>query len=339
MKTKYLPLISLFLITSFILSACSSKPSVTTPNIEEQDTVETSSIVVTPENTAPVPPTEMPEIIPCTIAFDSDRDGNLEIYVMDADGNNLRNLTNNSGDDWNAAWSPDGSQIAFVSNRENEQGGGQHIYIMDADGNNIQQITNSNFNISNYPDWSHDGSAIVFSSEVNGNSDIYVINMDASIDPTNLTNSAAQDIQPTWSPDGSQIAWLSGNNENWDLFVMNADGSDVKNLTENGGVYDITWTIDGQLFLHWRNEEYGCFNCVMDADGSNVIDAGGKGELQRYVPFWTPDGDSVELTSADINNGNDEIYLVGEIYPDMFFNLTNNPGNDRNPDWPASCAP
>jgi len=77
MKTKYLPLISLFLTASFVLAACSSDSSVITPNIEEQDTVETSSIVVTPESTTSVPPTEMPEIIPCTIVFDSDRDGNL----------------------------------------------------------------------------------------------------------------------------------------------------------------------------------------------------------------------------------------------------------------------
>ncbi len=54
--------------------------------------------------------------VPCPIAFDSNRDGNLEIYTMDSNRENLVNLTNDPADDWNPDWSPDGSQIAFVSN-------------------------------------------------------------------------------------------------------------------------------------------------------------------------------------------------------------------------------
>ena len=338
MKTKHLLLINLFLIASCFIAACSSSSSGTTPQTEEQELMDTSSVTQAPESTEVIPPTDVPEKIPCTIVFDSDRDGNLEIYVMDPDGGHLQNLSNNPGDDWNAVWSPDGRQIAFVSNRENDQEGGQHIYVMNADGSDVRQLTGSMFTISNYPDWSHDGNSIVFSSEVNGNSDIFVMKADGSGEPLNLTNSDVRDVQPVWSPDDSRIAWLSGNNDNWDLFIMNADGSDVKNLTENGGVVNVKWTIDGQLFVNWENQEYGCFNCVMDADGSNIIDAGGKGEIQRYIPFWTLEGDRVEIASADINNGNDEIYLVSEIYPDIFLNLTNNPGHDRNPDWPSLCG-
>jgi ABC-type sugar transport system substrate-binding protein len=270
------------------------------------------------------------------IAFDSDRDGNREIYVMDPDGKNTVNLTNNPADDFGPAWSPDGQEIAFVSNRENEQGGGQYIYIMNADGSDVRQLTTGNN--SDHPDWSHDGSAIVFSSDANGNNEIYVIKADGGVEPTNLTNSDVQDTQPTWSPDGSKIAWLSGSDGNWDIFVMYADGSNIKQLTDNGKVTDVAWTIDNQIFSYWENQENGCFNCVMDADGSNVIDAGGKGEMQRYIPFWTLNGDRVELVSVSLNGSDEEIYLVSDIYPDMFLNLTNNPGNDRNPDWPANCG-
>lgn len=339
MKTKHPLLINLFLIASCFIAACSSSSSDISPKSEEQEVLDTSSVTEVPESTEVILPTDIPEKISCTIVFDSDRDGNLEIYVMDPDGGNLQNLSNNPGDDRNAVWSPDGSQIAFVSNRENDQDGGQHIYVMDADGSNVRQLTGSIFNVSDYPDWSHDGNSIVFSSAVNGNSDIFVMKANGTGEPLNLTNSDRQDFQPVWSPDDSQIAWLTGNDGNSDLFIMNADGSGVKQLTENGGVYNAVWTIDGQLFLHWENQEYGCFNCVMDTDGSNIIDAGGKGEIQRYVPFWTLDGDRVELTSADINNGNDEIYLVSEIFPDVLLNLTNDPGNDRNPDWPTRCGP
>ena len=72
-----------------------------------------------------------------TIAFDSDRDGDREIYVMDADGANVRQLTSNDRFDGVPTWSPDGSYIAFQSDRDGE---GQEIYMMRADGTNVQRL-------------------------------------------------------------------------------------------------------------------------------------------------------------------------------------------------------
>ena len=73
----------------------------------------------------------------------------------------------------------------------------------------------------------------------------------------------------------------------------------------------------------------------------DIIEAGGKGELQRFLPFWTLDGDRVECIRGEniFTPDDDEIYLVGEMFPDIFFNLTNNPAADRNPDWPATVRP
>jgi dipeptidyl aminopeptidase/acylaminoacyl peptidase len=71
------------------------------------------------------------------IAFVSSRDGNADIYVMNADGSNQTNLTKNSADDTNPAWSPDGRQIAFVSLRD----GNEEIYVMNADGSNQTNLT------------------------------------------------------------------------------------------------------------------------------------------------------------------------------------------------------
>ena len=82
------------------------------------------------------------------IAFGSDRDGNSEIYVMDADGKNMRRLTNNRVDDGSPSWSPDGKRIVFSSQRD----GHVHpilgwptseIYVMDVDGGNPQNLTNN----------------------------------------------------------------------------------------------------------------------------------------------------------------------------------------------------
>ena len=82
------------------------------------------------------------------IAFMSDRDWHWEIYVMDADGGNLLNLSNNDFDDWDPSWSPDGKRLVFTSNRD----GNYEIYVMDADGDNQQKLTNNPHGDAN-PAW------------------------------------------------------------------------------------------------------------------------------------------------------------------------------------------
>ena len=126
------------------------------------------------------------------IAFQSDRDRNYEIYVMDDDGKNPRNLTNQPDTDLAPSWSPDGTRIAFVSDRDRND----EIYVMDADGGNQQNLTNDpNFDVS--PAWSPDGKRIVFSSDRDGNWEIYVMDADGG-NPQRLTNNRHEDASPTW---------------------------------------------------------------------------------------------------------------------------------------------
>ena len=118
------------------------------------------------------------------IAFVSNRSGNWEIYVMDADGGNPRNLTKSLHNDWQPSWSPDGKRIAFASNRS----GNLEIYVMDADGGNPRNLT-KNRHDDDAPSWSPDGKRIAFSSDRGDDwesTDIYVGDVDGR-EPRNLT--------------------------------------------------------------------------------------------------------------------------------------------------------
>src|ERR687883_930796 len=97
------------------------------------------------------------------IAFASDRDGNFEIYLMDADGGGLTRLTENNAEDLSPAWSPNGSRIAFVSNRD----GNNEIYVMNADGTAQTRLTNNAAHDVG-PAWSPDGTKIAFVSTRDG---------------------------------------------------------------------------------------------------------------------------------------------------------------------------
>src|SRR5215207_2152076 len=157
---------------------------------------------------------------------------NGEIYVMNADGTSQTSLTNNADLDAEPIWSPDGTKIAFRSDRYNHN---YQIYVMNADGSEQTNISN-NTAADIHPDWSPDGTKIAFASDRAGSYQIYVMNADGS-EQTRLTNPAFG-YQPSWSPDGTEIAFSSSRDGNSEIYVMNADGSEQTNISNNPAVHD-----------------------------------------------------------------------------------------------------
>ncbi len=150
------------------------------------------------------------------------------IYVMDADGSNVKRLTESPPFFEMPTWSPDGKKIAF--NESFVEAKGPRVWVMDADGGNQKMLNDWGED----PVWSPDGRRIAFSSFRAGSSDIYVMNADGS-DVKILTApvrwSPSNEIAPRWSPDGESIAFCSDRDGNYEIYVMDADGSNVQRLT------------------------------------------------------------------------------------------------------------
>jgi Tol biopolymer transport system component len=169
------------------------------------------------------------------IAFASQRDGNPEIYLMNADGTDQRRLTHFDGEDWQAAWSPDSSQIAFARGENSNW----DIYIMGVSDGGIQgdaslRRLTDNDTSDGFPAWSLDGTQIVFISSRDGNKEIYIMNADGS-NQQRLTHNNVDDTFPRWSPDGKRIVYVTSTVysgvHSTDLAIMNADGSNQRMLT------------------------------------------------------------------------------------------------------------
>ena len=220
-----------------------------------------------------------------SIAFVSDRDGNPEIYVMDATGS-LQVRRTNAGANSRPAWSPDAGKIAFVSERD----GNREIYVMNADGTNQLRLTN-NAAIDDQPAWSPDGSTIAFASNRDGNFEIYRMNADGSGSPTRLTTNAVADVQPAWSPDGAKLVFSRPEGCcGYNLWVMDAGGANAVQLTTSYSANDAGWSPDGGWIAFGASlcDYYECSYAVqaVRADGKRIVEI--TDGLVAYDPAWKP---------------------------------------------------
>lgn len=219
------------------------------------------------------------------LAFVSNRTGDRDIWVMNADGTHLENITRTpAADEWTPAWSPDGSSIAFASNRD----GNWELYIAQADGSGVQRITwHEGPDYS--PDWSPDGSQLAFVSERGGNPEICVVNRDGS-GLQRLTPDGATALSPRWSPDGTLIAFESYRDGNMEIYTMAPDGSDPRNLTGEPGSdeHGPAWSPDGKWILYYSNRDGSWDIFKMRADGEQKTNLT-LGPAIEQAPAWQPE--------------------------------------------------
>jgi len=326
--------ITLTMLVIWVAGCAGDQPTATpTPPTA---TTTLAMLSATPSAT-PIPPTDAPEptgVLPTAaplpplsgsgggvLAFTSERDGEGDIYVMNADGSDQRRLTGDPAYDGWPTWSPDGAQIAFCSTRS----GNPDIYVMDADGGNVRQLTQHNAN-DIWPEWSPDGTKIAFPSRRDGNFEIYVIDADGT-NLKRLTNTPAHEDFPAWSPDGTQIVFSRTEGDDG-TYVMNADGSNERRLLDFR-IFEPAWSPDGAQIAFGSDHEGFRGIYVMDADGSNVQKLSNT-RAGENCPAWSPDG--MRITFASWRGGDGEIYLMNVDGGDLQ-QLTDNWSADEFPAW------
>jgi Tol biopolymer transport system component len=270
----------------------------------------------------------MPQSGSTKIVFASNREGSMQIYLMNGDGSGVTRLTYSGANDDYPRWSPNGTKILFQSDRDHPDTGYNDVYVMNSDGSGVARLT-TDANDDSMASWSSDGSKIVFQSLRNGvNYQVYSMNADGSSQVC-LTNTSSSDIEPSWSPNGAKIAFASDRDHagTSSVYVMNSNGTGQQRLTFSAATFDDrqpTWSRDGakiafvstrdsvteswtetddyeipeddgQTFprsrLHINKEIY-----VMNADGSSQLRL--TNDLANDdAPSWSPDGNKILFRS------------------------------------------
>jgi dipeptidyl aminopeptidase/acylaminoacyl peptidase len=196
-----------------------------------------------------------------------------------------RQFTTGPKRDGSPRWSPDGSRLAFLSNRDTDK---MQLFVIPAAGGEAKRLTDLKEDVDE-PMWSPDGTRIAFTSRVPDESygeeddrkrrprrfrrlsykldnvgwigdrrqHVFVVPADGSAEPTQLTSGDFEDASPAWSPDGSKIAFASGREDDWDLtgvtdvYVIDAEGGEPERITKGGGSAGASsWSPDGSLIAH-----------------------------------------------------------------------------------------
>jgi len=286
------------------------------------------------------------------IVFQSDRDGNYDLYIMNPDGSDQRNLTNGppsinrTSNNVGPVPSPDGKRIAFESDRD----GNIEIYVINLESGVQLNLTKNNANDYS-PTWSPDGKYIAFLSDRdatlvdidyrydNWTNNIYIMNADGS-NVRRLTYNNVTDGYGglSWSPDGKQLALdLSSTTPYGGYFSKGIHLLDLDDLTLTRLTYDTAtiqfqprWSPDGKRIVYVVAGSALSQIYIMDANGQNQVPLSKDLAVYDTAPSWSPDGKCIIFSSR--RDGKYHIYIMNADGTNQK-RLTNGPGEETSPVW------
>jgi Tol biopolymer transport system component len=287
------------------------------------------------------------------IAFSSFRTDPLgrtgDIFTMNADGTDLRQLTDNPADDAQSDWSPDGRDIAY---RIRKPGFTINFEVarMTASGEGHERLTfTPDREASSQPSWFPDGSGILFRrSGPGGVSSIWQMGLFGE-DPVLRFDPPRGQLYPSWSPDMTKVIFATVMSPTGDtdraIQTLNPDGTGLTTLYDIPGAFDSApaWSPDGTKVAFESNADVAGGNperdmevWVMNADGTNPIQLT-RDAIHDEGPAWSPDG-ALLAYSSGADDGHVDIKVMTAAGVPVS-QLTDYPGRDESPDWEAIPAP
>jgi len=220
---------------------------------------------------------------PLKIAFSKQISGNYQVFTINIDGTEEKQLTSVNGEDSGApSWSADGEHIVF--SRFITALARSGIWVMNYDGTDQKQLT-AGANIDQYPTWSPEGKRIVF---IRNGSGTYTMNADGS----SITQISANDFRCSWSPDGTRLIYSTSAGN---IFSMKPDGTDIIQITGTTLDWTPTWSPDGKMFAYQDGTTDPIFQIyIMNNDGTGRIQVTTLSVADGHTqPTWSPDSNVI----------------------------------------------
>jgi TolB protein len=262
------------------------------------------------------------------IYFQSNRSGHKEIWSMDPDGSNQKQLTSFKSLSIMPAISPDGSKLAFTSYASGNPG----IFILSTETGRRLPFYNQRASLNATPDFTPDGKQILYASSASGYAQIYVANLDGS-NLRRISSSRAIEVEPKVNPKtGTDIVFVSGRTGPQQIFRMNFDGSGVERLTNGEGeASNPSWNPNGEIiaFSWTRGFATGNFNVFLMDVASRQYSQLTHGEGRNENPSWAPDGRHLVFMST--RNGSEQIYSM--LADGSQVHQLTTAGSNRTPVW------
>jgi TolB protein len=255
------------------------------------------------------------------IAFISDRTGDSELWVMDWNGANQKQLTKHNSLALAPSWSPDGRHLAFTSYLR----GTPALYLLTPSEGYLKLLWDKG-GVNSSASISPDGATVAFASSQDGNVDIYTMPITGG-EAQRLTTARGIDTQPAWAPNGRQIAFTSTRSGSPEIYLMDADGSNIRRISFGAYFHDEpAWAYDGTRIACTTRDE-GTFQIAtidVVTTERTVIPAPGNNES----PCFSPEGSMIAFESD--RTGNPQIYITDS---DGVPRQLTTEGSNHSPTW------
>lgn len=272
------------------------------------------------------------------ILFTSDRRGDLDIYLMQENGSDIRRVTGRRGADTNAVFGPMKGRVVYVASPDPTGASGGSIAVMNADGKKSRVLFNGDKR-NNFPAWSPDEQRIAFAAaataapeSANSNSDLYIMDADGG-NRRRLTKDGSRNTEPVFSPDGYRVSFVSDRDGTPAIYLMNSDGGGaiqrISPASLTGACSAPAFSPNGRFLVFACGDKTRSDLYLINADGTKLRRLTDNPSINTS-PVFNPDSDRIAFSSN--RSGNFAIYAI-DINGTGLQQLTFGTSNDTLPSW------